>query len=378
MGDSFEVIVLGVGAMGSSTCYELARRGIRTLGLEQFPIAHTLGSTTGHTRLIRQAYYEHPDYVPLLLRAYERWADLEAASGRKLLHITGGIYMGPPDRPFIAGSLAAARQFKLPHELLTHEQLAARYPMFTLPADHVGLFEPMCGALLCENIIETYARLAQEHGATIHDNTPVLDWTGDANGVTVRTSERTFHADKLIVTAGAWSSKLLADLNLPLRVTRQILGWTQPPEVETFKIGRFPCWAIENEAGNGLYYGFPQMPGDTGVKSAHHHHGSTTTPDTIDRQTHDADADDFLPALRRYVPSLVGPVRQMKTCMYTLSSDEHFIIDQHPHHERVTFAAGFSGHGFKFASVMGEALADLAMRDATELPIGFLSLKRFA
>ncbi|MDB5171412.1 MAG: Sarcosine oxidase [Phycisphaerales bacterium] len=372
----YDVIVAGVGAMGAATCYELARRGTRVLGLEQFDIPHHLGSSTGFSRMIRMAYYEHPDYVPLLRRAYELWDDLESASGQKLLHITGGLYMGPPDGGVVSGSLASARQHGLPHELLDRSQIAERFPQFQLPGDWAALYEPRAGFLLPEKVIAAYADLALHAGAEIHGREPVLDWQAGAKGITVRTPRGEYAASHLVFTGGAWTSSLLRDLGIELKVTRQVMGWVWPREPERFSLGHFPVWAIDNPAG-GLDYGFPLHPENPGLKIAHHAPGQPADPNNVIRDPLPADEQTFRPALRQYLPTADGPLLSLRTCLYTNSPDHHFIIDRHPRHERVTIACGFSGHGFKFASVVGEVLADLATSGKTELPIGFLGLRRF-
>ncbi|MDB5328883.1 MAG: N-methyl-L-tryptophan oxidase [Phycisphaerales bacterium] len=374
---AYDVIVIGVGAMGASTCYELARRGVRVLGLEQFDIPHALGSSTGFSRMIRMAYYEHPDYVPLLKRAYELWDELEKASGQKLLHLTVGLYMGPPGGEVVSGSLASARRHGLPHETLDRAQLAERFRQFQLPDGWAALYEPRAGFLLPEKVIAAYADLALRAGAEIHGREPVLQWHADDKGVTVRTPRGEYAAAHLVFTGGAWSGSLLHDLGIPLQVTRQVMGWVWPNQPQQFALGHFPVWAINNPAG-GLDYGFPMHPENPGLKIAHHAPGRPTDPDKVAREPLPGDEETFRPALRRYLPAGDGPLLSLRTCLYTNSPDHHFIIDHHPRHEHVTIACGFSGHGFKFASVMGEVLADLATKGKTELPVKFLGLRRFS
>jgi sarcosine oxidase len=412
----FDVIVVGVGAMGSSACYQLARRGLKVLGLEQFQIAHNRGSSHGQSRMIRMAYYEHPDYVPLLRRAYELWDELEAASGQKLLFKTGGVYLGPPEGGLIAGSLAAARQHGLAHEMLSPERLRERFPQFRIPPEWIAVHEPMAGFLLPEAVVMSYAELARRQGAEIHEEEAVLEWSSPSSGtpgegrgggsrddvllqrptssarapsltlprstgggdelLIVRTSRGEYLAKHLIVCGGAWSGKLLADLGVPLLVTRQVLGWVTPRDPQPFALGIFPVWAAENPDGT-LQYGFPVMPGEQRLKVAWHGPGSPTDPDAVDRATSGADAATFLPSLPHLLPGAVGPVAKMCTCLYTNSPDHHFIIDRYPRDPRITVACGFSGHGFKFASVVGEILADLAIRGQTSMPAAFLGLQRF-
>ena len=376
MSTVFDVIVVGLGAMGTSTCYRLAKRGVRVLGLEQFDIPHSLGSSTGFSRMIRMAYYEHPDYVPLLRRAYELWHELESDSGAKLLHLTGGLYLGAADFELISGSLQAARQHSLPHEVLATADLRKRFGQFHVPDDWVAIHEPNAGFLIPEKVIAAYADQAMQRGAQLHGREPVLEWSCAADGVTVRTSRDIYRGDHLVFCGGAWSGTLLADLGVNLRVTRQVQGWVWPREPAKFALGSFPVWAIGNPDGS-LYYGFPMMPDNPGVKISLHAPGIDTDPDRVARETLPGDEQTFRPALQRFLPDADGPLLAMRTCLYTNSPDHHFIIDRHPHHQHVTFACGFSGHGFKFASVVGEVLADLTIDGKTNLPAQFLRLGRF-
>ena len=375
-GSGYDVIVVGVGAMGSSACYHLAKRGARVLGLEQFDIPHARGSSHGQSRMIRMAYYEHPDYVPLLRRAYELWDEIEHASGQKLLHVTGGLYMGPPDGEVVAGSLQSARQHGLEHELLDRAETARRFPQFTIPDEWSALYEPRAGFLLPERTVAAYAEAALRHGADLRGHEAVVAWRATERGVGVRTTRAEYEADRLLFCGGPWSAKLMTDLGVPLVVTRQVLGWVWPRKPELFELGRLPVWAIERP--QGLYYGFPMMDGSPGFKLADHGRGAETDPDRVSREVGSDDEETFRPALARFVPDAQGPTLAMRVCLYTHSSDSHFIIDRHPEYERVVLACGFSGHGFKFASVVGEVLADLTVDGRTRLPVAFLGLNRFA
>ena len=376
-GSGYDVIVVGVGAMGSSACYHLAKRGARVLGLEQFDIPHARGSSHGQSRMIRMAYYEHPDYVPLLRRAYELWDEIEQVSGQKLLHVTGGFYAGPPDGEVVPGSLEAARQHGLEHELLDRSEAARRFPQFTLPDDWSALYEPRAGFLLPERTVAAYAEAALRRGADLRGHEPVVAWRATNAGVSVRTTRGEYEADRLLFCGGSWSSKLMTDLGVALVVTRQVLGWVWPRRPELFELGRLPVWAIERP--KGLYYGFPMMPDSPGFKLADHGRGQETDPDRVAREVGPDDEETFRPALARFLPDAQGPTLAMRVCLYTHSPDSHFIIDRHPAHERVTLACGFSGHGFKFASVVGEVLAELSVEGRTRMPpVEFLGLNRFA
>jgi sarcosine oxidase len=383
MPEKFDVIVVGVGAMGSSACMHLARRGKRVLGLDRSDIPNALGSSHGFSRMIRLSYHEHPDYVPLLLRAYELWRELEHLSGRALLHITGGLYMGLPDGDTVAGALKAAQERSLPHELLTRAQLQTRYPVFHVPPDHVGFFEPSAGFLVPEAVIAAQAELALRAGAVLNAHEEVLDWHADSSGVKLTSrgprGKREFHTDRIIFTAGAWTSRLLADLGVQLRVTRQVMAWVWPKKPELFELGELPVWALDHPGG-GLHYGFPIDPDSAapGFKLALHRRADEVDPDRVERTARPGDEETVREILRTTIPDADGDLLALRVCLYTNSPDSHFVIDRAPGHDgRALVACGFSGHGFKFASVMGEVLADLATAGATAHPIGFLGLKRF-
>jgi len=376
MPNSHDIIIIGQGAMGASAAWQLARRGANVLGLEQFSLLHSLGSSHGHTRMIRMAYYEHPDYVPLLRRAYDLWDQLEEQSSEKVLYRTGGIYMGPPTGEVIAGTTAAAKLHNLPHEILTHADLAKRFPQFSLPENFTGIWEPQAGFLLCEKAIGLFTRLALESGATLQAHETVEQINLQQSHVTVTTDRATYQAEKLIICSGAWSSKLLADLNINLEITRQVLGWLWPQFPKQFVLNTFPVWGIE-QPDNSLAYGFPMLSEVPGLKIARHGRGATTNPDTVNRTPTQADHNEVRNIAKQYIPKATGPTLSTRICLYTNSPDGHFIIDKHPATGRAIIACGFSGHGFKFATVIGEALADLALTNKTPLPIDFLGLHRF-
>ncbi len=378
----YDVIVVGLGSMGSAACWHLARRGLRVLGLERHALVHEFGAHHGRARMIRQAYFEHPDYVPLIRRAYHNWDELGEVSGQQSLYRTGGLYLGPPDGIIVAGSLVAARQHQLDFEMLDREALGARFPIFQTPPDMVGFFETEAGYLIPETAVASHLEAARAQGAELRDNEAVLNWRTVSHGeradsVAVKTDHGTYHADHLILSAGAWTASLLADLNIDLRVTRQVQAWFQPTDPLPFCAtqSNFPCWFIETHPPYG-HYGFPLSPDGRSVKIARHEPGSPTTAQQVDRRVANAETDALLEIAQRYLPAAAGPLSDASVCLYTNSPDGHFIIDRHPDHPQVSFGCGFSGHGFKFASVIGEALADLASAGMTELPIGFLGLDR--
>ena len=337
--------------------------------------------------MIRQSYYEHPDYVPLLRRAYELWDELEAAAGsfqsepERILHLTGGLYLGPPHGSIVEGALAAARAHDLPHDLLEAEEVTARFPAFRVPEGFRGFFEEKAGFLVPELAVAAHAEQARAHGAELRTNEPILEWATSAEGVTVRTSTGTYQAGHLVVTAGAWNGPLLRDLEVELSVTRQVLAWFNPPgDVEPLSLGRFPCWFLETDPPYG-HYGFPMLSsGQGGLKIALHKPGEAIDPDHLGADAHEVREEEVVALreiLRACIPGGDGPLLATRTCLYTNSADSHFILGAHPGHQHLSIAAGFSGHGFKFASVMGEILADLATDGTTSHPIEFLSPNRF-
>jgi sarcosine oxidase len=374
----WDIIVIGLGAMGSATLQTLARRGVRVLGIEQFQPGHGQGSSGGDTRLIRQAYFEHPDYVPLLKRAYALWRQLEAESGRSLLFETGTLYIGQPDSELIAGSRLAAAVHGIDLACLDDGALAARFPAFRLPPGYVAVWEPDAGFLLCERAIHVNVDLARGCGATVHDGETVLGWTASSDGVVVETDHDRYVGGALVVAGGSWSDRLLASLRLPLTVTRQPLFWVDPGASGSahHDLGAGPCWAVQRPDRPGLFYGFPRLPGrfgmTAGIKLAHHAPGEPADPRAPRRGAERAELNAVLDAVRPFLPGITGPQRGERVCLYTLSPDGHFIIDRHPQHDNVVYACGFSGHGFKFAPVVGEALADLALVGHTDLPVAFL------
>jgi sarcosine oxidase len=372
---TYDVIVVGAGAMGSAATYHLAKRGLRVLALEQFDIPHAMGSSHGLSRMIRLAYYEHPDYVPLLRQAYLLWDQLEAETNQKILYVTGGLYMGRSDSELITGSLRAVKEYNIPHERLTRDDLRRRFPQFTVPEDFTAIFDHYAGFVLSEKAIAIHCERALRRGAEIHGQEQVLDWKAASTGVTIRTNRNTYEAGHVIFTSGAWTSKIVGELGVRLRVTRQVLGWLWPKNPDSLSLGNLPVWMIEYPDGKN-HYGFPMMPDYPGFKLAQHVPGETADADTLSRNIQPGDEDTILP-IRNAIPNADGPLLSLRVCMYTNSPDSHFIIDHHPNHKNVTIACGFSGHGFKFSSAIGQILADLSTHGSSPLPVKFLGLSRF-
>ncbi len=373
--NSYDVIVIGVGGMGSATAFELARRGRRVLGLEQFPLGHDQGSSHGHTRIIRKAYYEHPDYVPLVLRAYERWRDLEQRVGRTLLTECPCLSIGRPDGELIAGVRQSAAQHDLPVEHFDASVIRRRYPVFQFSDEYVGTLELTAGFLYVDDCVRGYLAAARRLGATIRDCEPVVSWKAEGSGVIVETASGRHTAARLIVTAGPWARQVLADLGAPLTLMRQVVFWFGTRDDVAFQSDKFPIYIADTP--EGAFYGLPALNAD-GVKTARHYGApELRDPSEIKRTVSADDEETVRHFLRDHIPTADGPMRKASVCVYTLTPDRHFLIDVHPEHPQVTFAAGFSGHGFKFASVMGEVLADLAENGRTDLPIEMFRLARF-
>ena len=355
----FDAIVVGVGGMGSATAYHLARRGQRVLGLEQFDVLHEFGSSHGLTRIIRMAYPEGAGYVPLLRRAYDLWRDLETLSGERLLIVTGCVDAGAPDSATVRGSLETCRQFALEYEALDARSLRERFPGYRLSDRMAAVLQPDGGFLLPERCIANYVKAAQALGAEIHTRERVTGWDSAHGGIEVRTGRESYRADHLVITAGPWASQLCPVLQKLAVPERQVVLWAQPLRPDVFQPGCFPVFNLE--APEGRFYGCPEY-GVPGFKiGKYHHRREHVDPDGIDRAIHPEDETVLREGIRRYFPDADGPALAMKTCMFTNSPDEHFILDAHPGVQNVFLAAGFSGHGFKFASVVGEIMTDLAL-----------------
>jgi len=367
-----DIIVAGLGAHGSSAAYALASRGAAVLGFDRFTRGHTLGSSAGLSRIIRLSYYEHPDYVPLLRRAWELWRELERASGEHLLTETGGLYAGPPDGQLVSGALNSARSHRLDHEVLDTRTLRERYPLFAWLEGWTGVFERQAGWLAPERCIETHLRLAERAGATFRFEEPIERWGSTFDGIRVTTRSGSFEAKQLVITAGAWTAKLVPSLASQLSVERSVLFWFEP-RAERDAFARLPVYIVEDT--DRIFYGFPYIEGQ-GVKVAGLHFGDPADPDTLDRTPSADDEERVRGWLRRRVPLANGERRDAKVCMYTNTVDSHFVIDNLLEDSNVVVASACSGHGFKFASVIGEILADLVLDGETEHPIGFLSSER--
>jgi sarcosine oxidase len=368
---AYDVAVVGLGAMGSHTALELATRGRRVLGIDRHRPPHTLGSTHGRTRIIREAYFEEPLYVPIVQRAYDLWRRLEERSGARLLTVTGGLKLGASDSEVVVGARASAVEHDLPYEELSARQVRERFPAYAVPDEHEAILEPRAGFLEPEAAVEATLALAAAAGAELRFDEPVRELEGNA----LRTARGTYVADRVVVAAGPWLPELVPGLAALFTAARQPLLWLDPQEPALFTPERFPVFVWEWKPG-WAFYGFPDV-GD-GFKVAVHHHGEATTPDTVDRGLRPDDEEAIRELVRRFFPAGDGELREFAVCLYTNTPDEHFVIDRLPDDERVLVASPCSGHGFKFAPAVGEILADLATGESPRFDLAPFALRRFA
>jgi sarcosine oxidase len=371
---AYDVIVLGTGGIGSAALSSLSRRGARVLGLDQFPPAHDRGSSHGRTRLIRQAYFEHPDYVPLVMRAYTLWAELSGRRDVSLFRETGLLQVGRTDGMILSGVMASAARHRLDVERLNGLEIERRWPGYAVPEPLAGVYEPRAGILQVEQCVRAHLDDALESGATLSTDEAVVDFRADTSGITVETARSRYTADRLVITAGPWAARWLTELGVSLVVRRKPLFWfaTTSPVYRASN----GCPAFLYETPGGVFYGFPEVdPGE--IKVAEHSGGQIVVdPATVDRELDRDDQARVEQFIKEFLPQVSCRPTAHTVCMYTMSPDEHFLVDLLPSDERISFAAGLSGHGFKFAPVLGEALADLALDGRTPLPIDFLSYRR--
>ncbi len=374
MDTRYDVIVAGIGGMGSAAAYQLARRGLKVLGLERFDIGHAMGSSHGVNRIIRLAYFEHTDYVPLLRRAYEVWRETEALGGEPLLFVTGSVDAGPEDSRVVTGSLESCREHGLPHDLLTPEALSARHPGWRLPKGHLAVLQPDGGFVASERAIQTHVRLALAHGADIRGREGMEAWEADGAGVQVRTNRGVYRADRLVLSTGAWIGDAVPGLAGKAVPERQVLGWFATRDPALFAPGRFPVGNLLTRHGH--FYVFPEW-GMPGFKiGLYHHFREEGHADALSREPTARDEDALREGIREVFPAADGPVLRLAACLFTNTPDEHFVVDTLPGLPQVVVASPCSGHGFKFASVMGEILADLASGASPRFDLSLFRLDR--
>jgi sarcosine oxidase len=375
MTNRYDAIVLGVGGVGSAALYHLARRGMRVLGIERFSPGHARGSSHGGTRIIRQAYFEHPDYVPLVLRAWQLWDELTERRGEPMYEEVGLLQVGPPEGEVVKGVLASAHQHALEVEELDHAEIVRRWPGFHATNDLAGAFERRAGYLHVERSVLAHVAEAVAAGAELRCDRTVLSWRCEGSGVVVSTETEEFCAGKLVLAAGPWAAELLADFAVRLEVLRKPVFWLATHD-DTYRAEHgCPCFLYELPLR--IFYGVPQID-HRGVKVAEHTAGDAVAdPLNVDRILHGDDRDHVMRFAADYLPRVGGTVSDHSVCMYTMTPDRHFVVDHHPSFAQVIVIAGLSGHGFKFAPVLGEVAADLVIDGTTSLPIDFLRISRF-
>ena len=365
----YDVIVAGLGAMGSATAAHLALRGQNVLGLERWTPGHRNASSHGDSRIIREMYFEHPMYVPFLQRAYELWSELGQSAGTQLLHLTGGLMIGPENGALVTGTLRSAREHGLAFDMLSSAEVSRRFRAFDLREDLVAIYDPRAGYLDPEACNGAHLEIATRNGAELKFEEPVIEWDSTSDGVTVTTPRGSYSAGHLVLAVGARTRRLLKGLELPLDVERQAVFWLEPdPETASYDDRVFPIYAYEYEPRE-ICYGFPRLP--RGVKASVMHSGEIVAdPDNVNSEVRDEEIEPLRRALAPILPGVSrAPVRERDVCLFTNTPDHDFIIDFHPAHSRVLISSACSGHGFKFASVVGEIQADLIVHGKPRLDI---------
>lgn len=373
------VAILGLGGIGSAAFHDLACRGVDVLGIDRERPPHLRGSSHGQSRIFRVAYFEHPDYVPLAIHARKRWVEMDAADSRKIFIPTGGAWVGTLNGRHVGDSRLAADLHGLPYEILNQTETANRWPALQVPEGQVCFHEPDAGVVCPEHAIEHFIEDGERHGGQVVCGQTIQAISPEDGGVRIILERDEIIAQKVICALGAWTGSLLAMPNVRLQPTRQLLGWTRPSNPEQLAEGELPVWLFADD-DQTIQYGFPLcdgLPGSSGAKVARHCEGEACDPNTVNRTISEADEVFLTKALKDRVPAAAGPLIDARVCLYTMSQDEHFVIDRHPLDERIIMACGFSGHGFKFAPAIGEGLADLALEGASRLSMNFLSSSRF-
>lgn len=353
--------------MGSATAFQLAKRGATVLGIDRFAPPHSMGSSHGKSRIIREAYFEDPRYVPLVRRAYENWEEIEHLSGRRIFERTGGIMLGAPEGRVVKGALASAKAHRLSHAVLSGREIAERIPGVRPGEGMIGVVEPRAGVLEPEVAVGAALELAARFGATIVTESRVLRWTEQNGRVQVVTERGTYESEQLVIAAGAWTKEMVGDLRLPLVVERQVINWFRPAvPTNVFAADKFPVIICEYAPGH-FWYAFPDR--GEGVKVAVHHDGALVDPETVNRQVLPEETEYVRGLVRTFLPVADGPVIETSVCLYTNTPDEHFLIDAHPNYPNVMIVSACSGHGFKFASAIGEIVAERVMGRESELDV---------
>ena len=372
--EKFDCIVIGLGGMGSATLFELKKQGLNVLGIEQFSIPHERGSSHGLSRIIRLAYFEHPSYIPLLKRSYTLWRELENESNQELLLKTGSIDASLPDDRIFKESLKSCLHYQLDHEVLEGSSLKERFPGHELPKNFKAVYQPDGGILIPEKCITTFTDLAKKKGAVIKEGEKVLRFEKDSFGIKITTNKKSYLSKKAVMTAGAWTGELISDFTSLLTPVRQVMGWFKPKREEEFTKEVFPVFNLLVKEGH--FYGFPSLD-QTGLKIGKwQHRHEKTAPDKLRTEIDKEDEEVLRSCLKHYFPKANGDLLNAKACMFTNTPDEHFLIHQNPDLPLLS-ASGFSGHGFKFCTVIGEILSQLIAKGKSDYDIDLFSKERF-
>ncbi len=374
-----DVVVVGLGAMGSHALWRLARRGARVIGIEQFAPGHDRGASHGESRIIRTAYAEGAAYVPLALEAWRLWDELERVAGEELVQRTGGLVLGAPGSPVVGGAVASAAAHGLEHEILSTFQVRQRFPQHRVDDGTIGFYEEDAGVVRPERAVVAAVRAARAAGARLVTGERVHQIVPDPDRPVVRLPGRDVVAGHVVVAAGAWLPRLAPGLDLPLQVVRRVPGWFAATSPEAFSTARFPIFIRSDPSGERSWYGCPSLDGAT-VKVATHDWPGTDEPvDPVvgPRPPDEADAALTGSIVAASLPGLRPRPVRMKPCTYALTPDRHFVVGRRRDLPGLTVLAGFSGHGFKFAPVIGEAAAQLALTGRTDLPVELFDPHRF-
>jgi sarcosine oxidase len=372
----YDVIVAGIGGMGSAACYHLAKRGQRVLGLEKFDLGHTMGSSHGLTRIIRIAYFEGEQYVPLLKRAAQLWKETGEEAGTELFYVTGSLDIAPEGDGFVEASRDSCIRHGLVHEVLDRREITKRYPAFQLTPKHQALWQPDGGFIASERAIYAHAGLAMKHGADLRFNEPILSWKPTVNGgVEVRTARTTYTAGHLVLSSGAWMPELVPALGKVEHIVKQAIGWFGVKNPAQFQPDKFPVFILTVEEGN--FYGFPLWEHPGFKLGGPHFAREPIDPNNPDRTPSAKQVAAIRDCLKKYIPDAAGDPLTLKGCMYTVTPDEHFVVDRLPDTPQVIALSPCSGHGYKFCSVLGEVAADLVTKGETPFDISALSIRRF-
>lgn len=354
----YDVAIIGAGAMGSAAAYHLSATGKKILVIDQFAPPHQMGSSHGQSRIIREAYFESPLYVPLVQQAYTLWYELEKNYGKQLLLKTGGLMLGNAGSKVFEGAERSAAAFNIWYEVLQGNEIKKKFPAFRPLPGTIALYEKNAGILFPEECIKAHITLAQKSNTSFCFNEKVNAVNTENDAVQIITDKGAYYAEKLIITAGAWLNTLLPGLKLPLSVARQVLCWFnyQSSQPENFMPGKFPVYIWEYGAGR-MFYGFPSL--ENKLKIAIHHEGKDTTADTVNRTVNSDEIEDIIAIAEKFLDAKLS-FNHAAVCMYTNTPSEDFIIDYHPHHQNIIIASPCSGHGFKFSSAIGKVLSDMA------------------